>query len=169
MSNKKSTAKANFAKTSRSQALVLGARFQQALSPLCKVVTLAGSLRQEKDMVGDIDVVVVPKSDPATFLEEVKSIIEYEYGGTKKIFGMFGDRPINIFVTNDTSYGATLYQASGPYRYNLVMRARAKKLGMKLNEYGLWNRITNEYIAGASEEDIFIAMGMKYRSPELRK
>ena len=120
-------------------------------------------------MVGDIDVVVVPKSDAATFLEEVKSIIEYEYGGTKKIFGMFEDRPINIFVTNDFSYGATLYQATGPYRYNLVMRARAKKLGMKLNEYGLWNRTTNEYIAGASEEDIFIAMDMKYRSPELRK
>ena len=105
MSKKKSTAKANFAKTPRQDALVVGAKLSQALWPHCKIVTLVGSIRQGKDMIGDIDIVVIPSIEPAEFLERCKDIIEYEYGGKKKIFGMFMNRPINIFVTDESGYG----------------------------------------------------------------
>ena len=169
MSTKKATAKANFAKTPLAEALIIGKAFKEALEPLCTMVTLAGSIRQEKDMIGDIDIVVIPKDDPRIFLDKVKQVIEYEYGATKKIFGMFQDRPINIFVTNTKSYGASLYQCTGPTKYNMIMRRKAKSAGMKLNEYGLWNRETNEYIAGEAEEDIFGALGLKYKPPELRR
>ena len=120
-------------------------------------------------MIGDIDIVVIPKDDPNTFLDKVKHVIEYEYGATKKIFGMFQGRPINIFVTSEKSYGASLYQCTGPMMYNLIMRKTAKLKGMKLNEYGLWNRETNEFIAGESEADIFDALGLEYKPPGLRK
>tara|TARA_Y100000034_G_C6837703_1_gene378689 strand:+ start:532 stop:1041 length:510 start_codon:yes stop_codon:yes gene_type:complete len=169
MSTKKATAKANFAKTPRSQALELGERFVEALSPLCSKLTIAGSLRQGKEMIGDIDIVVIPKDEPQVFLEKVKEVIEYEYGATKKIFGMFEDRPINIFVTNEESYGASLYTCTGPARYNMRMRGLAKKKGMKLNEYGLWNRETGERIAGMTETAIFGHLGLSYQYPEERK
>lgn len=169
MSNKKATAKANFEKTTREEALKVGSRFEDVLRPLCSYVELAGSIRQGKDLIGDIDIVVIPKDDPKVFLEKVKDVIEYEYGATKKIFGMFEDRPINIFVTNDKSKGASLYQCTGPMRYNLRMRKLAKTRGFKLNEYGLWNRETNEFIAGNSESDIFTALDLKYVDPIDRK
>jgi len=168
MSKKKNTAKANFAKTPRADAMVVGNAFVKALEPLCEVVTLAGSIRQEKEMIGDIDVVIIPKNDPKIFLEEVKSIIEYEYGATKKIFGMFQGRPINIFVTSKPSYGASLYQCTGPMKYNLRMRMFAKKKGMKLNEYGLWNRESGELLAGSSEPEIFSILGLEYKKPSER-
>ena len=169
MSTKKSTAKANFEKTPYSEAIIIGEAFAKALEPLCEVVTLAGSIRQGKAMIGDIDIVVIPKEDPTVFLEDVKSIIEYEYGATKKIFGMFQGRPINIFVTNKPSYGASLYQCTGPTKYNLRMRAVAKRRGFKLNEYGLYNRSSGEYIAGRTEEDIFEALSFSFKSPEQRR
>ena len=169
MSNKKATAKANFEKTTREDALIIGKRFEQALSQLCSFTLLAGSLRQEKEMVGDIDIVVIPNDEPHVFLEKVKSVIEYEYGGIKKIFGMFEDRPINIFVTNEASKGSTIYQCTGPTGYNIRMRKVAKGKGLKFNEYGLWNRETEEYIAGRTEEDIFTALGLKYKNPEDRR
>ena len=77
MSKKKSTAKANFEKTSRKDALVVGAKLSQALWPLCKVVTIVGSIRQGKDMIGDIDIVVIPKISPAEFLERSKGCLLY--------------------------------------------------------------------------------------------
>ena len=120
-------------------------------------------------MIGDIDIVVIPKDDASVFLEDVKSIIEYEYGATKKIFGMFQGRPINIFVTNKSAYGASLYQCTGPMRYNLRMRMLAKRKGMKLNEYGLWNRTSGEQLAGASEASIFEALGINYKEPTARR
>lgn len=169
MSKKKITAKANFAKTPYSEAIIIGEAFAKALEPLCEVVTLAGSIRQGKEMIGDIDIVVIPKDDPSIFLEDVKSVIEYEYGATKKIFGMFQGRPINIFVTSKPSYGASLYQCTGPTKYNLRMRMLAKRKGMKLNEYGLWKRESSEYVAGTTECSIFEALGLKYKAPTERK
>lgn len=169
MSKKKSTAKANFEKTTRADAVAVATKLEEALKPYCTIVTTAGSIRQGKEMIGDIDVVVIPKIEPAEFLEVCKTIFDYEYGGKKKIFGMFMERPFNIFVTTDESYGACLYQMTGPTSYNLRMRASAKRKGFKLNEYGLYNRESGEYVAGSSEEDIFNALGMTYKAPEKRR
>ena len=74
MSKKKSTAKANFQKTPRKDALVVAAKLSQALWPLCEIVTVVGSIRQGKDMIGDIDIVVIPKIAPAEFLERCKDL-----------------------------------------------------------------------------------------------
>lgn len=169
MSKKKLTAKSNFEKTERKEAMLVAEKLESALIPLCETVTVAGSIRQGKEMVGDIDIVVVPKVEPKQFLEAVKNIVEYEYGGSKKIFGMFMGRPINIFVTEPISYGACMYQMTGPTKYNLRMRMAAKRRGFKLNEYGLYNRDSGEYIAGRTEEDIFEALSISYKSPEQRR
>ena len=169
MSKKKSTAKANFAKTPASEAMPIAHALTEKLSEWCTTVTVAGSIRQGKEMVGDIDVVVIPSVEPAEFLERCKEIIEYEYGGKKKIFGMFQGRPINIFVTTEQSYGACMYQMTGPMQYNLRMRISAKRKGFKLNEYGLYNRESGAYVAGRTEADIFAALGLSYRTPEQRR
>jgi DNA polymerase (family 10) len=168
MSNKKSTAKANFQKTSLAEGVKVAQQLESDLNKICSKVTTAGSIRREKEMVGDIDIVVIPK-DLNTFYDDVKNIIDYEYGATKKIFGMYGDRPINIFVTTNESYGATLYQTTGPALYNVHKRQLAKSKGFKLNEYGLFNRETNEQIAGDTEQSIFDALGWSYTEPNNRK
>jgi DNA polymerase (family 10) len=48
------------------------------------------------------------------------------------------------------------------------MRVRAKKMGLKLNEYGVFDRNTGAYIAGATEADVYQALGKPYKSPDLR-
>ena len=169
MSKKKSTAKANFEKTPRREALIVASKLSQALWPLCEIVTVVGSIRQGKEMIGDIDIVVIPKIAPAEFLEKSKEIIDYEYGGNKKIFGMYMDRPINIFVTDKTGYGACTYQMTGPAKYNILMRRQAKLKGFRLNEYGLYNRESGEYVAGATERSIFEALSIPYKAPTERR
>ena len=117
MSNKKATAKANFQKTSLAEGVKVAKQLESDLNKICSKVTTAGSIRQGKEKVGDIDIVVIPK-DTNTFYDDVKQIIDFDYGATKKIFGMYNERPINIFVTTNESYGACLYQCTGPALYN---------------------------------------------------
>ena len=168
MSKKKATAKANFQKTTLAEGIEVAKQLESDLNKICSKVKTAGSIRQGKEMVGDIDIVVIPK-DTDTFYDDVKDLIEFEYGATKKIFGMYKERPINIFITNNESYGACLYQCTGPAVYNIHKRQMAKSKGYKLNEYGLFDRETNVQVAGDTEKSIFEYLEWEYREPNKRK
>ena len=45
----------------------------------------------------------------------------------------------------------------------------AKRKGLKLSEYGLFDRNTEQYLAGATETDIFTALGRPYKDPAQRQ
>ena len=169
MSKTKSTAKANFEKTTSYEAILIANELCNRIDEFCEKYDIAGSIRQGKEMVGDVDIVIIPKPPVEEFIEKIKETIEFEYGGEKKLFGMFMGRPVNIFITNEDSYGACLYQSTGPAMYNVQRRRMAKAKGFKLNEYGLFNRDTDEKIAGTTEESIFEAMGWTYKEPTERK
>ena len=168
MSKTKSTAKANFEKTPLKAATKVANKLIKKLEAIGSKSFIAGSIRRGKEMIGDVDIVVIPDNID-TFLENVKEVVEYEYGGKKKVFGMFEGRPINLFLTTNDSFGACIYQCTGPAMYNVFMRSMAKKKGFKLNEYGLFNRDTEEKIAGPTEQSIFEAMNMNYLDPNRRK
>jgi DNA polymerase (family 10) len=169
MSKTKSTAKANFEKTTSHEAILIANELCNRIDEFCEKYDIAGSIRQGKEMVGDVDIVIIPKTPVDEFIAKIKETIEFEYGGTKKLFGMFMGRPVNIFITNKDSYGACLYQSTGPAMYNVHKRQMAKRKGFKLNEYGLFNRETNEKVAGHTEESIFEALGWSYKAPTERK
>ena len=58
---------------------------------------------------------------------------------------------------------------TGPAKYNILMRMIAKKKGFRLNEYGLYDRESGDYVAGDTERSIFEALGMEYKAPTERK
>lgn len=168
MSKLKSTAKANFEKTSSAEATLIANSLCERIAGYCERYDVAGSIRQGKPLVGDVDIVVLPNLPVAEFVERIKEVIEYEYGGHKKIFGMYMGRPVNFFITKPESYGACLYQSTGPAMYNVHKRTVAKAKGLKLSEYGLFDRKTGEKLAGDTEESIFEAMGCEWEGPEER-
>jgi DNA polymerase (family 10) len=51
----------------------------------------------------------------------------------------------------------------------VTLRGFAIKKGFKLNEYGLFDKNTEEYIAGKTEDEIYKKIGMSYIEPELRE
>ncbi len=169
MSKTKSTAKANFEKTTSQEAIQIADELCNRISKYCEKYDVAGSIRQGKELVGDVDIVIIPKTPVDEFIVKIKETIEFEYGGTKKLFGMFMGRPVNIFITTTESYGACLYQCTGPALYNVHKRSMAKRKGFKLNEYGLYNRETGEKVAGDTEESIYEAMSLTYLEPTDRK
>jgi DNA polymerase/3'-5' exonuclease PolX len=89
-------------------------------------------------------------------------------------FGMFKSlnlnkiRRIDIRLIPMVSYWPALLYFTGSYDLNQTMRLKAKKLGYKLNEYGLYDLRTNEMIVVTSEQEIFEKLEMNYVQPNQR-
>jgi len=124
---------------------------------------VAGSVRRQKPEVGDLDVIV---NGDITKLKGDNHPWRYADGGQKKCTIEYKGRQVNILRTMDGHVGAALLYFTGNATLNLIMRRKAKKLGMKLNEYGLWQ--DDEFIAGTDEQSIFEELGMKYKEPHER-
>jgi DNA polymerase beta len=75
-------------------------------------------------------------------------------------------RRIDIrLIPYESIYTALVY-FTGSYELNKIMRRKAKELGYKLNEYGLYKN--NKFIYITSEKELFKKLDMKYLKPTER-
>lgn len=95
---------------------------------------------------------------------ELESTVKLE---SKKTAMIIGGVRFNIYRARKDEWGAMLLALTGNYLFTRLIRARAKSLDMKLNQYGLFHG--DEIIAGKTEEQIFAALGMPYVRPEDRE
>jgi len=147
------------------EAQKLGAELVNELTPHIEKSMIAGSIRRECEEIGDIDIVIIPKE---SLFDHIDNIIVISQGGKKKIFGDYKGRPINLFLTDESGWGAQLMASTGPAQYNIRKRFLVKRKGLKLNEYGLFNRKSGEYISGRTENDIYISLGWSCKCPTER-
>ena len=135
------------------------------IRPLVETFQVAGSLRRGAEEIGDVDIVVIPKEG---FTEKVDEIIKVTSSGKRKIYGTYKGTPINFFITEEKSWGACLMTATGPAIYNIRKRFLVKRMGFKLNEYGLFKVSSGEYLAGETENDIYDYLGWEHKTPSER-
>lgn len=76
-------------------------------------------------------------------------------------------RRIDIRFISYDSYPTALLYFTGSSTTNKHMREIAKKKGMKLSEYGLFDK-NGKPIKVSSERDIFYVLGMEYVPVQLR-
>ena len=74
-------------------------------------------------------------------------------------------RRIDIRFVPFQSYHSALLYFTGSFQLNRQMRQIAKKLGYKLNEYGLYNKNNNEKLNTPDEKSIFNFLEMDYLNP----
>ncbi len=141
----------------------------------CKDVdkaSIAGSLRRMKETIGDLDILASSKKpdnvmDYFSNYEDVQRVLLK--GNTKTSVLLNDNIQVDLRVVDKKSYGAALQYFTGSKEHNVVMRSIAIKNGYKLNEYGLFEKDTEKYVSGESEEDIYNLLGLKYIEPELRE
>ena len=136
---------------------------------------LAGSYRRGKDTVGDLDVLVV-SSDPASVMDRFQafpSVAEViARGATKMSVRTEKGFQIDLRVVPGESFGAALQYFTGSKEHNVVLRGLARQRGLKVNEYGVFRLRDDgqeEYLAGASEEEVYGALDLPVFPPELRE
>lgn len=148
-------------------------------------IIICGSYRRGLDFSSDIDILLynsqlltmndVKKSnmlnDYVKLLTKNKFIVDNitnnnvtKYMGFAKWENVI--RRIDIrLIPYESIYTALVY-FTGSYELNRIMRIKAKELGYKLNEYGLYKN--NELIHITSEKDLFKKLGIKYLKPTER-
>lgn len=160
-------------------------------------VACAGSLRRGRETIGDIDVLVVA-DDPAAAGKAFRSMPgvtqELAAGATKssvRLRAHLDDRRLkggpgpeiqaDLRVVPAESWGAALMYFTGSKDHNVRLRERALKQHMTLNEYGLFPEDPTERhegppqqrgikpVAGATEEEVYKALGLPYIPPEMRE
>jgi DNA polymerase (family 10) len=91
------------------------------------------------------------------------------HGPTKSTVVLENKLQVDLRVIPPESYGAALQYFTGSKEHNVKLRTIGVRAGFKLNEYGLFDRETDELIAAEKEEEIYKALGMDWMPPELRE
>ncbi|MFA5182417.1 MAG: DNA polymerase/3'-5' exonuclease PolX [Syntrophales bacterium] len=131
---------------------------------------IAGSLRRGNEIVKDIDLLAATDdhlslADAFASLPQAASVIAK--GDTKVSITLRSGINADLRIVSPSQYPYALHHFTGSREHNTALRGRAKKLGLKMNEYGLFRE--EENLLCRSEEDIFAALGLSYIPPELRE
>ena len=145
-----------------------------------KKLEYAGSLRRGSETVGDIDLLAVT-SDPDTLSNAFRSMAMVERvlasGATRSSVQIIGGIQVDLRILPADSYGAALLYFTGSKAHNIVLRERAQKKKLTLNEYGLFpddgkprpHERNIKAKASKTEESIYKALGLPFIPPELRE
>ena len=134
----------------------------------------AGSYRRGRETVGDLDILVDSKHaeqvmDHFAAFTEITSVIVR--GATKMSVRLEDEFQVDLRVVPKDSFGAALQYFTGSKNHNVVIRGRAKKMGLKINEWGVYevNEGEESWIAGKTEQDVYETLDLPYFEPEIRE
>jgi DNA polymerase (family X) len=132
---------------------------------------VAGSLRRQKETIGDLDLVAASTDQraladafaQAPFADEVLA------HGPTKVFIVCNGVEIDLRIVEPEAYGSLLHHFTGGQAHNIALRERAVKMGINISEYGLAKEGTGNYEPVATEEELYARLGLPYIPPELRE
>ncbi len=132
--------------------------------------SLAGSMRRRNEVVKDIDLVVAAR-DGGTIGEGLIRLPQIEevlaQGETEIRVRLASGIPADLRMVSLKEFPFALHHLTGSKEHNIALRGRAKKMGMKINEYGLF--AGKRSIPCQGEEDIYRTLGLVFIPPELRE
>ncbi len=135
-----------------------------------KKLSVAGSFRRKKEVVGDIDLL----ASKDNFQEVIKHFIQYPKikkvlgaGETKASVILEGGLKVDLRSVEEESFGAALQYFTGSKAHNVKIRKIAQEQGLKVNEYGVFKK--DKKVAGKEEEEVYKILGLCWIEPELRE
>lgn len=76
---------------------------------------------------------------------------------------------MDLRVVEPDAFGAALVYFTGSKAHNIRIRSLANRLGLTVNEYGVFRQKGGRRIAGREEKDVYRALGLPWIPPELRE
>jgi len=140
-----------------------------------KKAVKAGSLRRGKETIGDIDILAVCGDDKKAmerFVNYPEAETVIAHGATKSSIMLKDGPQIDLRIVDASCFGAALSYFTGSKQHNVEVRKIAKKMGYKVNEYGVFSVRTGKNakpLAGKTEEDLYHKLKMEWIPPELRE
>jgi DNA polymerase (family 10) len=158
--------------------LSVGLQYAEALlkhlkgAPGLKRLDPAGSFRRRRETIGDLDILAIcgrgcKVMDRFTGYGDVAEVLAK--GETKSSVRLNCGLQVDLRVLEEESFGAALHYFTGSKAHNVTIRERAKEMGLKVSEYGVFRAKDEKRVSGAEEEEVFKAVGLPLIPPELRE
>jgi len=131
---------------------------------------IGGSMRRKKEIIKDVDIVASTDSPQGVmdfFISSKQATDIIARGDTKSSIRLDSGINVDIRTVTDQQYPYALHHFTGSKEHNTAMRSMSKKMGIKINEYGLFK--DGKLIKCADEHDFFSVFSMDYIPPELRE
>jgi len=145
-------------------------------SGLFRAVRKAGSLRRGKRVLKDIDILTVPRAGAAAAKVRAALVSLADAGpeaqgviaeGDTKVSIRRRGLPIDFRLVPPESEAPALQHFTGSKEHNTQLRGRAKALGLKMNEYGVYRG--EKALPLDDEEAVYRAVKLPFIPPELRE
>lgn len=157
----------------------------ELLRPHCDRIEIAGSIRREQDVVGDIEICCIPKPyETGLFTSGLASVVnewekvkgELEYGKCKytqrilpaSIIGVEGKVvALDLFIAEHDNFGNIFLIRTGDWEFS------KKFMGVVLPQRGYkqeggFLKHKDKIIPCPEEKDLFLRMGIKFIEPKNR-
>ncbi len=135
-------------------------------------IELAGSLRRRQETVGDIDLLATSRA-PRRVMERFVALPlaarVQAHGQTKSSIRTQQGIQIDLRVVERDAFGAALIYFTGSKAHNIKIRSLAQRLGLTINEYGIFWAKSGKRVAGREESQVYQALGLSWIPPELRE
>ncbi len=145
-------------------------RIIHSLRPAAEELLPAGSLRRRRETVGDLDILAVARDRTAltrSFVNHPRTAAILAEGTTRCAIRLENGLQVDLRIMENDDFGAALLYFTGSKAHNIALRRRARAMGLKVSEYGIFQN--GERIAGRTEEECYRALGLPWIPPELRE
>lgn len=158
-------------------------RIVEGLSPFCRRIELAGSLRREKSTIGDIEIVAIPIRPMTLFGEELfnqptpldrfldgRNITFAKRGARYQQF-TYGRHTIDLFLATADTWGSVCTIRTGSWEFSRWLVTSRAAGGAKPDEVQFRDGrlLANGRLLDTPEEaDVFAALGLVWIEPYLR-
>lgn len=147
-------------------------------------VEVAGSWRRRKETIGDLDLLAEFEGDGTPLVDyftRFDGAVRVEASGsTKGNIVLRSGLSVDLRVVPPSSFGAALHYFTGSKEHNVHIRTLGVKQRLRINEWGVFEApegvdpaslAKDEGIrrGGATEEEVFGAVGLAWIPPELRE
>lgn len=165
-----------------SRAKVIADKYIELLQPLCKRIEIAGSMRRQREEVGDIELVCIPKTTTIedglfgekevrdfAFVNFIATLPRVKGNGEGKYTQIMignGDH-IDLFMTTPEQWGIIFMIRTGSAAFSKRVVNEIKNNGYKCEE-GYLKKLSGEVIPCYEEEDFFRITGTPYLEPSSR-
>lgn len=139
--------------------------------PATQRAEVAGSFRRGRDSVGDLDLLVATEQ-PRDVLVSFAALPQVErvlLRGDTKCSVVVDGLQVDCRAVAPDQFGAAWQYFTGSQAHNIRLRGMALRLGLLLNEYGVFRTDDGGRVAGATEEEVYETLGLRWIPPEQRE
>lgn len=172
-------------KTPYNEALKTAQHIKDNLSPHCQRCEIVGSIRRKKPIVGDIEILCLPKlqlvpkslfetkvvrhQDFVNFFKNWQPKTGQPVDG-KYLKCQYGKIQVDIFIATADNYGLIKWLRTGSSGYNMNILMEFKRRGFKMEDGLLYkfNGRSYDFIPTSTEESFYKTIGIPLIAPELR-